>query len=141
MMAAGALVLVGACASGATGYDVTYSGSVTETYTCASTSPPAFQLPNDTVVIDVDASGNAIVTLSSCPGDTITGVANGPNEIDLTTTTTGTCSQTDAAGDTIEITSIGGTLTYDGNDLDLNLSETALINGDACSGVASGQLE
>jgi len=134
-----AMLGAAACGKGSSGYSATYSGNITETYSCDSSSPPAFVLPDDTIELDVDGAGNATIYIGSCPGDTLYGVQNG-NEVDIAQTTTFTCTQTDGQGTNIDITSIGGTLTFDSGGLDVDLTESAGINGDSCGGQATGAL-
>jgi hypothetical protein len=122
------------------GFAASYTGTVTENFTCSGSAPPAFIVPSDTLTIGVDGSGNATVSIASCQGATLTGTES--NEvITIPQTTTFTCNQADSSGDTIAITSIGGTLTLGaGGTVNLSLSESATVNNDSCGGSATGTL-
>jgi hypothetical protein len=118
-----------------------YTGSLTETYTCANTSPPQFVLPGEE--LDIAQTGTDVsITINSCAGLTIPGDASGDMvNISDTGTLSMPCAQTDGQTD-IEITEItGGTLQLDtGGNLVTTLDEAATIDGDDCMGTATGTL-
>lgn len=126
----------------------TFSGTLTETYTCASNSPPAFPL-SETLTI-TQLGSDVFVALSSCNGQSISGDAAG-NAVSLTSgsQTNSPCQQTtpaDAGADAIAISVsslAGGTITLGSpGSIQVTLNQNATIdnNSNACSGVATGTL-
>jgi hypothetical protein len=140
----GFLLALALCSCGASveNFSGRYVGVITEDYRCANSSPPVFQLTEE---FDIGQNGSAVtVTLASCNGLPINGSASN-NEINIEPTgqTTNTCQQADPnGGSTISIDGFpGGSLILNGGvSLDVNLLENATVNGDSCTGTATGTL-
>ncbi len=121
----------------------TYQGTLSESYTCPTSSPPTFQLAAQTFVIKQTGS-TITLTLSGCPGwslqgdvagQTATIVPNGPRS--------SACQQTDPNGNVmIQIDDFtAGSLTLEGGgDMDVTLEQDATIGGQSCPGLAMGTL-
>jgi hypothetical protein len=138
------LALAG-CNVAATNFAGTYTGTLTETYTCASSSPAPFPLTETFTVTQLGS--DVFVSVGSCSGQSIGGDSSG-NTVSLTPSsqTTSPCPQQSGGADpvAINVTGIsGGTLTLGGeNALQVSLTQNAMIagNADACTGTATGTL-
>ncbi len=139
-----ALLLAAGCAQSITNFAGTYSGSLTETFTCETASPPPFQTAETFTVSQLGPA--VIVAIGSCTGQSVGGDSSG-NRVTLTPSsqTISPCQQigTDA-GVVINVTGFsGGTLTLEsGGNLQVSLMQNATTNGgsNACTGAAAGSL-
>ena len=141
LLALAPLFALFACNGSWSGFQGSYSGSLTENYMCDSAASPApFLLGGQTVSINVDGDGNAVVTFGACSNQSLTGIQTG-DTIVLQESSTITCVQSDPQGDTLSVFNLGGSINYQGTSLNLNLTENATINGGAtCSGTGTGLL-
>jgi hypothetical protein len=123
-----------------------FSGQLVQTFTCPGSpniltvTTPAATL---TVLRFADLPGSATVSFSFCGENDVSSSVAGTT---LTIASqpiagVGSCTQRTDDGQTVEVDSVAGTLTLDGSNLDLNLTQTATIAGNSnCTGRVSGTL-
>jgi hypothetical protein len=124
----------------------TYSGTLTETYTCPTSSPAPFPIMETYTITQSNA--DVYIQMGSCNGYEVAGDAS-ENVVSLTpgSQSTAPCSQTDTAdgGDvSISLTGVsssGGTLTLaTGGELQVSIAQNANVGNESCTGTYAGTL-
>jgi hypothetical protein len=135
-----ATVAVAACGpTPATSFTGTYTGALSEGYTCQSSAPVSFVLSGQTLTITQSGS-DVTVTLTSCSSIPIQGGVSGDVvNVAQSPQTTAVCTQMAPGGGQVSVADFsGGTLQLEGGNLEINLNEDATANGNTCTGTATG---